>query len=105
MAMCRQKGITMMTQLGCGLAGIMLGLYATCLEMNSGELCELFTDESFEILRYPTLISSQVIFIFAFFFLLIFESSLVFAFKFDSMFKLLWSFLLNFAIFMRFHRK
>lgn len=60
MAVARQTDIMVMNILGHGVDIPLLGLREACKETNDGELCELFTDESYPISQCFMLSTSQV---------------------------------------------
>lgn len=60
-AVARQTDIMVMNILGHGVDIPLLGLREACKELNNGELCELFTDESYAISQCFLLSTSQVI--------------------------------------------
>lgn len=60
MAVARQTDIMVMNILGHGVDIPLLGLREACKELNNGELCELFTDESYQISQCFLLSTSQV---------------------------------------------
>lgn len=60
MAVARQTDIMVMNILGHGVDIPLLGLREACKETNNGELCELFTDESYPISQCFLLSTSQV---------------------------------------------
>lgn len=59
-AVARQTDIMVMNILGHGVDIPLLGLREACKELNNGELCELFTDESYAISQCFLLSTSQV---------------------------------------------
>lgn len=59
-AVSRQTDIMVMNILGHGVDIPLLGLREACKELNNGELCELFTDESYPISQCFLLSTSQV---------------------------------------------
>lgn len=59
-AVARQTDIMVSNILGHGLDIPLLGLREACKENNNGELCELFTDESYKISQCFLLSTSQV---------------------------------------------
>lgn len=59
-AVARQTDIMVMNILGHGVDIPLLGLREACKELNDGELCELFTDESYAISQCFLLSTSQV---------------------------------------------
>lgn len=59
-AVARQTDIMVMNILGHGVDIPLLGLREACKVLNDGELCELFTDESYAISQCFLLSTSQV---------------------------------------------
>lgn len=59
-AVTRQTDIMVMNILGHGVDIPLLGLREACKELNDGELCELFTDESYAISQCFLMSTSQV---------------------------------------------
>lgn len=59
-AVARQTDIMVMNILGHGVDIPLLGLREACKELNNGELCELFTDESYAISQCFLMSTSQV---------------------------------------------
>ncbi|XP_031619166.1 choline O-acetyltransferase isoform X3 [Contarinia nasturtii] len=59
-AVSRQTDVMVMNILGHGVDIPLLGLREACKELNNGELCELFTDESYPISQCFLLSTSQV---------------------------------------------